>query len=88
MTEAASEIDGVIAKCVDEIWAKYDNDDSGALDKDETKRFVQDTLQDMADGAGFSDPDFDQCFTEFDKDGSGTIEKNEMVAFIKTVAGL
>ena len=42
----------------------------------------------MADGAGFSESDFDQCFTEFDKDGSGTIEKNEMVAFIKTVAGL
>lgn len=42
----------------------------------------------MADGADFSDPDFDQCFAEFDKDSSGTIEKNEMVAFIKQVAGL
>ena len=47
-----------------------------------------DTLSDMADGAGFSDGDFDQCFAEFDKDGSGTIEKREMVDFIKQVAGL
>ena len=76
---SSAEIDSVIAKCVDEIWEKYDNDNSGALDKDETKRFVQDTLTDMADGAGFSDTDFDQCFSEFDKDNSGTIEKNEMV---------
>ena len=85
---ADSEIDQVIGKCVEEIWAKYDNDNSGALDKDETKKFVQDTLADMSEGGGFSDADFEQCFKEFDKDGSGTIEKAEMVAFIKQVAGL
>ena len=78
-----SEIDVVITKCVDEIWSKYDKDNSGELDKNETKQFVMDTLQDMADGAGFSDADFDQCFAEFDKDGSGNIEKDEMVEFIK-----
>ena len=87
MTET-TEIDAVISKCVDEIWSKYDDDESGFLDKAETKRFVMDTLSDMADGAGFADGDFDQCFAEFDKDGSGTIEKQEMVAFIKQVAGL
>ena len=83
-----SEIDTVIGKCVDEIWAKYDDDANGYLDKQETKRFVQDTLADMSDGAGFNDGDFDQCFAEFDKDGSGTIERGEMVQFIKQVAGL
>ena len=84
----SNEIDQVIQKCVDEIWTKYDQDNSGALDKEETKKFVQDTLSDMADGAGFNDDDFDQCFREFDQDGSGTIEKGEMVRFIKQVAGL
>ena len=54
-----NEIDAVIAKCVDEIWDKYDVDNSGALDKEETKKFVQDTLSDMPDGAGFNDDDFD-----------------------------
>ena len=88
MTSSNSEIDNVIAKCVDEIWGKYDTDGNGNLDKDETKQFVRDTLSDMSDGAGFNDEDFDQCFREFDKDGSGTIEKGEMVQFIKQVAGL
>ena len=87
-SNADSEIDIVIGKCVEEIWYKYDDDNSGFLDKQETKRFVQDTLADMADGAGFNDDDFDQCFREFDKDGSGTIERGEMVQFIKQVAGL
>ena len=88
MANSNAEIDAVIAKCVDEIWTKYDDDGNGYLDKEETKRFVQDTLSDMADGAGFNDEDFDQCFREFDKDNSGTIEKGEMVQFIKQVAGL
>ena len=88
MSSSNAEIDAVIAKCVDEIWNKYDDDGNGFLDKEETKHFVQDTLADMADGAGFNDEDFDQCFREFDKDMSGTIEKGEMVQFIKQVAGL
>ena len=83
-----TEIDQVIKKCVDEIWAKYDSDGNGYLDKQETKQFVKDTLQDMSDGDGFNDGDFEECFSEFDKDGSGTIEKEEMVEFIKKVANL
>ena len=82
------EIDDIIRKCVNEIWIKFDRDDSGALDKEETKIFVVDTLSDMSDGAVFSDTDFDACFREFDKDGLGTIGKTEMVAFIKQVSGL
>ena len=83
-------IDTVIKKCVDDIWAEYDKDNSGALDKDETKAFVKKTLCDMegGDGGEFSEEDFEACFKEFDKDGSGTIEKDEMAVFIKKVAGL
>ena len=40
-------IDAVIAKCVDDIWAEYDKDNSGTLDKEETKLFVKKTLVDM-----------------------------------------
>ena len=83
MADSNNEIEQVIAKCVDEIWKKYDDDDNGYLDKEETKKFVKDTLSDMSDGAGFNDDDFDQCFNEFDNDKSGTIEKAEMVQFIK-----
>ena len=76
------EIDDIIAKLIDEIWDKYDIDNSGALDREETKRFVMETLSDLSDDgcvANFSDSEFDQCFAEFDKDGSGTIERSEMV---------
>ena len=52
-----SEIDLVIGKCVEDIWAKYD-DGNGFLDKNETRRFVRDTLADMSDGVGFNDADF------------------------------
>ena len=83
-----ADIDAVIRKCVDDIWAEYDKDNSGSLDKDETKKFVQNTLSEMNDSGEFSEADFEACFKEFDKDGSGTIEKDEMAIFIKKVAGL
>merc|ERR1711966_475891 len=76
-----SNIDAVIKKCVDDIWAEYDKDNSGALDKEETKAFVKKTLCDMegSDGGDFSEEDFDACFKGFDKDNSGTIEKDEIM---------
>ena len=54
-------IDQVIAKCVDDIWDEYDKDKSGELDKEETKAFVKKTLGDMGDkdGDDFSDEDFE-----------------------------
>ena len=42
-----ADIDAVIDKCIDDIWATYDKDGSGALDKDETRNFVKQTLTDM-----------------------------------------
>ena len=88
MSTGSTSIDTVINKCVDDIWAEYDKDGNGNLDKNETKAFVQKTLAEMAGNEEFSDEDFDACFKEFDKDGSGTIEKDEMALFIKKVAGL
>ena len=82
-----ADIDSVIRKCVDDIWDEYDKDNSGALDKDETKEFVKNTLSEMGINGEF-ETDFDACFAEFDKDKSGTIEKDEMAVFIKKVAGL
>ena len=36
----ATDIDTVIGKCVQEIWAEYDDDNSGSLDKEETREFM------------------------------------------------
>ena len=59
-SNADSEIDIVIGKCVEEIWYKYDDDHSGYLDKQETKLFVQDTLADMSNDKGFNDDEFER----------------------------
>ena len=73
-----------IQAVIDQIWDTYDQDNSGALDKEETKKFVKDTLGNLGGGDGeFSDDAFDEVFGTFDKDNSGTVEKNEMVVFIK-----
>jgi Ca2+-binding EF-hand superfamily protein len=72
---------------IDQIWETYDADKSGALDKEETKRFVQDTLGNLGSGDEFSQEAFDEVFSAFDKDNSGTVEKNEMVVFIKQLLG-
>ena len=83
-----NDIDVIISRCVQEIWQEYDDDNSGSLDKEETRQFVKTTLGDMGEGKGMSDEEFEQCFLEFDEDGSGTIEKHEMIAFIRNITGL
>ena len=83
-----SDIDSIIEKCIDDIWKTYDKDNSGFLDKQETKQFVKNTLSEMGESGEFSEQDFEACFKEFDKDGNGTISKEEMKIFIKKVAGL
>ena len=80
--------DIVIKRCVDEIWGLYDTDGNGILDKEETKRFVIQQLDEIDEGKTFDDDDFDECFRNFDQDGSGTIDREEMVEFIKRAAGL
>ena len=83
MSAEEQAIQGVI----DQIWDTYDVDKSGALDKQETKKFVQDTLGNLGSGDEFSDEAFDEVFATFDKDGSGTVEKSEMVVFVKQLLG-
>ena len=83
-----TDMQAIIEKCVEDIWKEYDKDGSGALDKEETKLFVKNTLGEINYNGDFSEEDFEACFKEFDKDGSGTIEKDEMALFIKRVAGL
>jgi polyhydroxyalkanoate synthesis regulator phasin len=69
------------------MLAAYDFDKSGELDKEETKKFVQDTLGNLGSGDEFSSEAFDEVFSTFDKDNSGTVEKSEMVVFIKQLLG-
>ena len=86
--DAAAAEDPVL-KIVDDIWEKYDLNKNGFLDKEETKRFCEQTLSEMApDGKGFSDEDYDWYFKEFDKDGSGFVGREEMAKFVKKLGDL
>ena len=42
-----ADIDAVMAKVVNDIWAEFDSNGDGKLDRDETKEFVRSTLNDM-----------------------------------------
>ena len=44
-----ADLDAVIRKCVEDIWSEYDKDGSGALDRKETKNFVNNSLSEMND---------------------------------------
>ena len=74
---------------MNEIWAEYDTDGSGVLEREETRLFVTDVLKGLGINNGqFSDNDFEITFRETDLDGNGVISKSEMRHFIKNVAGL
>ena len=69
------------------MWGTYDLDNSGSLDKEETKKFIKDTLGNLPGSPEFSDEIFDPMFIDFDKDGSGSVEKSEMALFINKILG-
>ena len=84
-------VDQVIQQCIDDIWAEYDADGNNYLNRDDCKRFVLNTLSELAGPQAcdkFSDQDFNESFSFFDIDRNGRIEKSQMVRFIRKVAGL
>ena len=83
-------IDAVINKCVDDIWAEYDQDESGSLDIKETMAFVKKILSDTEgdDSGDFSEEDFNACFAIFTKNEAGEIEKAVMADFIKKISAI
>ena len=78
--------DDALGVAVDKMWATYDADGNGYLDRDETKRFVMDTLKSMGTTDEISDADLDAAFNEFDTDKSGKITKDNMIAYMRRAA--
>ena len=68
MSKKYAQAEAMIVKCLDDIWVKYDKDDNGTLDKEETKAFVMEFLSEMKQGGNFNVDEFEECFLEFDKD--------------------
>ncbi|KAF0684955.1 Aste57867_23113 [Aphanomyces stellatus] len=74
----------VINDMLTDIWAKYDEDSSGFLDRDETRQFVQELQAGLeAEGLEVEMLDFDECFDDFDKNGDGKLSKKEMRVFLQ-----
>ena len=62
LKQMATPEEQAIQGVIDQIWDTYDVDKSGALDKEETKKFVQDTLGNLGSGDEFSQEAFDEVF--------------------------
>ena len=75
MTDSTQQFKDIIDKYVQQIWAEFDGDGNGSLDRDETKKFVKKMLSEVGEATDFSDDEFNKCFEEFDTDKDGTVDK-------------
>ena len=73
--------DGQISKFVDSVWAKYDTDGSGALDKMETLKFLNEFME-LKEKPKVSFDQFNKFFLKFDENGDGELCKDEMIKFL------
>ena len=69
-------------KRVEEIWAQFDIDNSGVLNRTEGKAFLMQELENMT-GQPPTDEEIERNFNIIDEDGSGTLDKEEVLKFLK-----
>ena len=81
-------LDAAAAAAVQQLWAEYDADHNGTLDKEEARKFLVDVLGTMGLSNELSDDDFETVFADFDTDGSGLIEMAEFETFVKQLLGM
>ena len=64
-----------------------DTDKNGVLDKEETRKYLVDTLTKLGFRNEFSQDNFESIFTSLDTDSSGKIEMKELITFVKKLLG-
>jgi septal ring factor EnvC (AmiA/AmiB activator) len=67
---------------IDQIWGRYDKDNSGELDKLETLNFLNEFLS-MRNKPSVTIDQFNIFFKKFDVNGDNMIEKSEMARFVR-----
>ena len=72
----------VVVEIVNNIWYKYDTDRSGALNRRETLRFVDDFLSQRGQPPA-TRQQFTNFFDKFDVNGDGKLSKREMANFVR-----
>ena len=65
--------DASIATILDEIWAKYDTDKNGTLNKSEARVFVKEYLLKLGEADRLPPGQFNAIFKDLDEDGNGKI---------------
>ena len=70
---------------IEDTWFKYDKDGNGELDKEETRKFMNEAIKSINPSYKDSDEEFEKVFNLCDADNSGYIDKEEMNLFIKTL---
>merc|ERR1712194_322670 len=71
---------------IDEVWHRFDVDDSGELDQEELRGMIDEVYryQGYANKEDWlSAGDFDMVWSAFDNDGSGLVDKEEFRSYVK-----
>ena len=71
-----------IWQAVGSIWGQFDTDQSGTLDKEEARAFVQKALFDIGH-MPCSEEAFNDLFAIIDEDNSGSLDPLEMYRFMQ-----
>ena len=77
--------DDQIRQAVDAVFGKYDKDNSGALDKNETCALINDALKQMNSGRQVSEAEVDQFIAAVDTSNDKLIQKPELFQIFKKV---
>ena len=70
-----------LKKIFTDIWAKFDKDRSGSLDKKETRLFMDDLMA-QAGIEKINDKEFEAQYKKLDQNKDGIIQRDEMRAFL------
>ena len=71
---------GSLQEVLDSIWTRYDFDQSGTLDKDESNQLYQDIVANRSDLA--VEGGFEAWFNSIDGDHDGTISREELGGYL------
>jgi Ca2+-binding EF-hand superfamily protein len=74
-----------VKELIDEIWVKYDKDNSGQLSKAEMKQFVQEYLTKLGEADRLPEKQFNAIFASIDENKDDQISKAEMKEFVDKI---
>lgn len=73
----------LVDKMIQDVWAQYDKDKSGNLNRNEARKFLKKALTDLHEGEKFTESKFSEIYAEIDRNKSGSISQKEMRVFIR-----